>query len=181
MGYSPSIEDYSRFNYVAQPEDGLAPEDLVPRIGPYDVWAIHWGYATVPGAKTPEEEKPTLDAWAREQEKTPWFRWITENGSEADPANRMESVGDADPIGSTTLGLKNLHRVMDMLIPATEDQNWRDLEFLYKRVLGQWTNEMLTVAGWAGGTEGQEKIKVGDGVPLQNCTERAAEGVGAVS
>ena len=163
MGYSPSIEDYSRFNYVAQPEDGIAPEDLVPRIGPYDRWAIRWGYATVPGAKTPEEEKSTLDGWAREQEKTPWFRWVTENGGEADPADRMESVGDADPIGSTTLGLKNLHRVMDMLIPATEDQNWRDLEFLYKRVLGQWTNEMLTVAGWVGGTLGQERIKVGDG------------------
>lgn len=163
MGYSPSIEDYSRFNYVAQPEDGIAPEDLVPRVGPYDRWAIRWGYATVPGTKSPEEEKPTLDAWAREQEKTPWFRWVTENGGDADPANRMESVGDADPIGSTTLGLKNLHRVMDMLIPATEDQNWRDLEFLYKRVLGQWTNEMLTVAGWVGGMLGQEKIKVGDG------------------
>ena len=163
MGYSPSIEDYSRFNYVAQPEDGMAPEDLVPRVGPYDRWAIHWGYAWVPGTKTPEEEKPTLDAWAREQEKTPWFRWVTENGGEADPADRMESVGDADPIGSTRLGLKNLHRVMDMLVPATEDQNWRDLEFLYKRTLGQWTNEMLTVAGWVGGMLGQEKIKVGDG------------------
>ncbi len=164
MGYSPSIEDYSRFNYVAQPEDGLPPEDLVPRIGPYDRWAIHWGYATIDGAHTPEDEKSTLDKWAREQEKTPWFRWITENGEPADPADRMESVGDADPIGSTTLGLKNLHRVMDMLVRATADQNWRDLEYLYKRVLGQWTNEMLTVAGWVGGVEGQEMVKVSDGM-----------------
>ncbi|MFZ0592983.1 MAG: zinc-dependent metalloprotease, partial [Bryobacteraceae bacterium] len=163
MGYSPSIEDYSRFNYVAQPEDGLPPEDLVPRIGPYDCWAIHWGYATISGARTPEDEKSTLDKWAREQEKTPWFRWVTENGEPADPADRMESVGDADPIGSTALGLKNLHRVMDMLAPATANQNWRDLEYLYKRVLGQWTNEMLTVAGWVGGMEGQEFVKVGDG------------------
>lgn len=163
MGYSPSIEDYSRFNYVAQPEDQLPPGDLVPRIGPYDRWAIHWGYATIDGANTPEDEKSTLDKWAREQEKTPWYRWITENGETADPADRMESVGDADPIGSTALGLKNLRRVMDMLIPATADQNWRDLEYLYKRVLGQWTNEMLTVAGWVGGMEGQEFVKVGDG------------------
>jgi hypothetical protein len=76
----------------------------------------------------------------------------------------MESVGDSDPIASTELGLKNLERVMDMLIPATADQNWRELEYLYKRVLGQWTNEMLTVAGWVGGMQGQEKVKVGDGV-----------------
>src|SRR5438105_2587767 len=81
-----------------------------------------------------------LDVWAREQEKMPWLRWITENGGEADPTDRMEAVGDADPISSTELGLKNLRRVMDMLLAATAEQNWHDLEYLYKRVLGQWTN-----------------------------------------
>jgi len=164
MGYSPSIEDYSRFNYVSQPEDGLTPGDLIPKIGPYDRWAIHWGYAVIPEARGPEDEKATLDAWAREQEKTPWLRWITENAGDADPADRMEAVGDGDPISSTALGLKNLRRVMDLLISATEDQNWRDLEYLYKRVLGQWTNEMLTVAGWVGGMTSQERVKVADGV-----------------
>ena len=164
MGYSPSIEDYSRFNYVAQPEDGFGPEDLVPRIGPYDRWAIHWGYAAIPGAPGPDDEKPTLDVWAREQEKMPWLRWITENGGEADPTARMEAVGDADPISSTELGLKNLRRVMDMLLAATAEQNWHDLEYLYKRVLGQWTNEMLTVAGWVGGMTSEEKVRVGGGV-----------------
>ena len=164
MGYSPSIEDYARFNYVAQPEDGFAPDDLVPRIGPYDRWAIHWGYALISGARGPDDEKPALDVWAREQEKTPWLRWVTENGGDVDPADRMEAVGDSDPIYSTELGLKNLRRVMDMLIPATAEQSWRDLEYLYKRVLGQWTNEMLTVAGWVGGMTSEEKVKVGDGV-----------------
>ena len=71
MGHAPSIMDYSRFNYVAQPEDGIAVEDLVPRIGPYDIWATQWGYTPIPDAKTPEDEKPTLDGWAREQDKTP--------------------------------------------------------------------------------------------------------------
>ena len=60
MGHTPSIMDYSRFNYVAQPEDGIAAEDLIPRIGPYDTWATKWGYTPIPGAKTPDEEKPTL-------------------------------------------------------------------------------------------------------------------------
>ena len=36
MGHSPSIMDYSRFNYVAQPEDHIALDDLIPRVGPYD-------------------------------------------------------------------------------------------------------------------------------------------------
>ncbi len=60
MGHTPSIMDYSRFNYVAQPEDGIAVEDLIPRIGPYDTWATMWGYTPIPGAKTPDDEKPTL-------------------------------------------------------------------------------------------------------------------------
>ncbi len=61
MGHTPSIMDYSRFNYVAQPEDGIAAEDLIPRIGPYDTWATMWGYTPIPGAKTPDEEKATLE------------------------------------------------------------------------------------------------------------------------
>ena len=60
MGHTPSIMDYSRFNYVAQPEDHIAVEDLIPRIGPYDIWATRWGYTPIPGAKTADEEKPTL-------------------------------------------------------------------------------------------------------------------------
>ena len=61
--------DYSRFNYVAQPEDKIDPADLIPKIGPYDKWATMWGYKPIPGAKTPDEEKPTLDKWAREQDQ----------------------------------------------------------------------------------------------------------------
>jgi len=164
MGYSPSIEDYSRFNYVAQPEDGFEPEELMPSIGPYDRWVVHWGYSVFANGKKDGDDHASLDAWAREQERSPWLRWKTENGEPADPAERMEAVGNADPILSTMLGLKNLRRVMEMLIPATENQNWRDLESLYKRVLGQWTNEMLTVAWWVGGMNGEEKVRVSDGV-----------------
>ncbi len=74
MGHTPSIMDYSRFNYVAQPEDGIAVEDLVPRIGPYDIWATKWGYTSdsrMPRLQT--TEKPTLNTWAKEQDNTPGF------------------------------------------------------------------------------------------------------------
>ena len=70
MGHTPSIMDYSRFNYVAQPEDGIAVDDLVPTVGPYDIWATRWGYKPIGGAADPDAEKATLDEWAREQDKT---------------------------------------------------------------------------------------------------------------
>jgi hypothetical protein len=68
MGHSPSIMDYARFNYVAQPEDNIPLESLVPKVGPYDKYAVMWGYKPIPNAKTPEDEKPTLDEWARMQD-----------------------------------------------------------------------------------------------------------------
>ena len=43
-GHTPSIMDYARFNYVAQPEDSIPCEGIFPRIGDYDCWAIEWGY-----------------------------------------------------------------------------------------------------------------------------------------
>src|SRR4029077_10122779 len=98
----------SRFNYVAQPEDKIDPKDLIPKIGPYDLWATKWGYAPIAGVETPDEETKTLDKWAREQDQTPYLRFSTANAAGADPGDNTEAVGDADAISSTALGLKNL-------------------------------------------------------------------------
>jgi hypothetical protein len=114
--------DYSRFNYVAQPEDGIAVEDLVPKIGPYDKWATHWGYAPIPGAKTSEQEKPTLDKWAREQDEKPYLRFSTEGQGGTDPGDETEAVGDIDAVTATRLGVKNLSRVSEMLMSATSSR-----------------------------------------------------------
>lgn len=159
MGHTPSIMDYSRFNYVAQPEDKIAVDDLIPKVGPYDIWATVWGYKPIPGAKTPAEEKPTLDEWARQQDQTPWFRFMTANARGADPGEVTEAVGDADPVYSTGLGVKNLERVMKMLLPAVEQkgEDWGDLEEMYGRVLGQWTREMNHVVGVVGGVASHQK------------------------
>jgi len=159
MGHTPSIMDYSRFNYVAQPEDKIDVDDLIPHVGPYDIWATVWGYKPIPAAKTPAEEKPTLDEWARQQDQTPWFRFMTAGARGADPGEVTEAVGDADPVYSTGLGVKNLERVMKMLIPATEQkgEDWSDLEEMYGRVLGQFTREMNHVAGVVGGVASQQK------------------------
>jgi hypothetical protein len=152
--------DYSRFNYVAQPEDKIDVEDLVPGIGPYDVWATKWGYQPIPNAKTPDEEKPTLDQWAREQDKTPWYRFSTPGSAGSDPGELTEAVGDADALKSTALGIKNLQRVAKMLMPATTSkagESYADLAELYGRMLGQWTLELNHVAAIVGGFSTQEK------------------------
>ncbi|HEX6465544.1 MAG TPA: zinc-dependent metalloprotease, partial [Vicinamibacterales bacterium] len=111
MGHTPSIMDYSRFNYVVQPEDKIDPADLIPRVGAYDIWATMWGYKPIPGAKTPEEETKTLDQWAHEQDTKPWLRFSTAGSRGSDPGEETEAVGDQDAVASTTLGLKNLERV----------------------------------------------------------------------
>ncbi len=167
MGHAPSIMDYARFNYVAQPEDNIAVEDLVPRVGPYDIWATKWGYTPIAKAKTAEEEKPTLDKWAREQDQTPWYRFSTAGSAGSDPGELTEAVGDADAIKSSALGLKNLQRVAKMLIPATtakEGEPYDDLAELYGRMLGQWTLEMNHVAAIVGGFDTQEKYVGQSGV-----------------
>jgi hypothetical protein len=160
MGHTPSLMDYSRFNYVAQPEDKIPVEDLIPKIGPYDKWATHWGYAPIPGAKTPEQEKSTLDRWAREQDEKPYLRFSTEGGAASDPGDATESVGDSDAVMATSLGLKNLSRVSEMLMSATSTRvgdPWEDLEEIYGRMIGQWTNEMNHVVRVVGGLNSQQK------------------------
>ena len=160
MGHTPTLMDYSRFNYVAQPEDGIAAEDLVPKIGPYDTWATMWGYKPIPGATSPEAERKTLDEWARQQDATPWLRFSTAASRGADPGELTEAVGDEDAIVSTTLGMKNLERVAGMLLTATTTEPgkpYADLEELYGRMLGQWALEMNHVAAIVGGFHSQQK------------------------
>ncbi|MBI5283143.1 MAG: zinc-dependent metalloprotease [Candidatus Solibacter usitatus] len=158
MSHTPTLMDYSRFNYVAQPEDKIAAEDLIPKIGPYDKWATMWGYKPVPGAKTPDEEKPTLDEWAAAQEKTPWLRFSTNMSMGSDPGENTEAVGDADAVKATTLGLKNLERVAGYLLKATEEkgEDWDQLRRVYSRVLGQWSLEMGHVAALVGSYDSQQ-------------------------
>ena len=158
-GHTPTIMDYSRFNYVVQPEDGVPAADLIPKIGPYDLFAIKWGYQPIPGAASPDAEKKTLDEWARQQDQTPWLRFSTSNSAGSDPGELTEAVGDADAIKATTLGLKNLERVSGMLLSATAKpgEPYDDLQLAYTRLLGQWVLEMNHVAAIVGGFDSQQK------------------------
>jgi len=158
MGHAPSIMDYSRFNYVAQPEDGIAAVDLIPKIGPYDKYAIMWGYKPIPGAKTPDEERPTLEQWSRMQDTVPWYRFSA-NNEFGGFGTQSEAVGDGDPVKSTGLGFKNIERVMNYIVKATvrpgEDNS--DLREIYDRTVGQWATEASHVATIVGGGTVQYK------------------------
>ena len=160
MGHTPTLMDYSRFNYVAQPEDKIDVSDLVPGIGPYDKWATMWGYKPIPGARTPDDEKKTLDEWARQQDETPYLRFSTTGSAGSDPGELTEAVGDEDAVASTALGLKNLKRVAGMLLTATATKTgepYDDLDEVYARMLGQWATEMNHVAAIVGGFSSQQK------------------------
>ncbi len=161
-GHVATLMDYSRFNYVAQPEDNIPPELLIPQVGPYDKYAVRWGYRPILDARSPEDERATLDQWAREQDDTPWFRFTTSD-SPNDPENLTEAVGDADAVQSTTYALRNLERVMDNLLSATErpGEDYALTEDLYGGVVGQWGRYMRHVAAIIGGAITQEKAGTG--------------------
>lgn len=171
-GHVATLMDYSRFNYVAQPEDGIALDDLIPKVGPYDKYAVMWGYSPIPNATSPEAEKPTLDKWARMQDTIPWYRFANDGGAQgADPGEQSEAVGDADAVKATTLGVKNLKRTVAMLESATawkDGGTYDDLEELYGRTVGQWATEMGHVARIIGSSYKQEKLIGQKGAVWQN-------------
>jgi len=154
MGHSPSIMDYSRMNYVAQPEDHIALEDILPKVGPYDKYAIMWAYKEIPGSRSTEAERPTLEQWSRMQDTVPWFRFSANNAF-GGFGTQSEAVGDADPVKSTALGFKNIERVMGYVVSAGSRAGEDNalLKELYDRTIGQWATEAghpVTVI--AGGT-----------------------------
>ena len=158
-GFVPSIMDEARFNYVAQPADNIDPADLMAKVGPYDRFAIMWGYKPIATAKAPKEEHATLDQWARQQDATPYLRFSTEGASAVDPGENADGVGDADAVAATARGLKNLKLVSDMLFPATSTKvgdPWDDLTAVFNQMVGQWSAEMTPVVKIIGGEESQQ-------------------------
>lgn len=147
-GVSPSIMDYSRFNYVAQPGDGAR---LIGKIGDYDKFAIEWGYKPIPGAQKPEDETPVLDAWAARQVTHPALRFGNYE-NDADPTEETEDLG-SDPIEATRCGLKNIARAAKLLLPATVrlGEDYSLLAETYGQLHEQRSLELLHVARLIGG------------------------------
>ncbi len=172
-GDEASIMDYGRFNYVAQPGDGAA---LIPKIGPYDLFATEWGYRPFFDAKTPDDEREALNAIAARQETEPYLRFGVSDPN--DPTVQTEDLGD-DPVKATTYGLKNLRAIMKKLIPATttDGKDYSTLREIYGEVWGQRNRELGHVANVVGGVIRTAKVAGQSGqvhTPVDRAKQREA-------
>ena len=147
FGTAPSIMDYARFNYIAQPEDkGVA---LMPDIGVYDKHAVRWGYRPIPNAKTAKDEKKTLDKWIRDNENSLMHRF---GSAGIDPSSQTEDLGD-DAVKASEYGILNLKRIVPNLTKWTSEdgKDYSDLQTMYGQVLTQFNRYMGHVSSNIGG------------------------------
>ncbi len=157
-GTAPSIMDYARFNYIAQPEDvGVS---LFPNIGIYDKYAIAWGYKPILD-KTAVEEKETLDSWIMKHNGDPLYRFGKQQRETIDPSSQTEDLGD-DAVLASTYGIKNLKRVVPNLIEWTtkNTSDYDDLKTMYGHVFSQFNRYMGHVSNNIGGV--YENYKTAD-------------------
>ena len=148
-GTAPSIMDYARFNYVAQPGDGDVA--LMPNIGIYDKYAIKWGYRPILN-ESAKDEKETLDAWILEHAGDPMYRFGKQQSGVIDPSSQTEDLGD-DAVLASQYGIANLKRIVPNLFEWTKEdgKDYEDLETLYGQVLSQYNRYMGHVSNNIGG------------------------------
>ena len=147
FGTAPSIMDYARFNYIAQPEDkGVA---LMPNVGVYDKHAIKWGYRPILSAEKAEDEKPVLDKWILDNQNSLLHRF---GSAGIDPSSQTEDLGD-DAVKASEYGIKNLKRIIPNLIDWTSEdgKDYADLNTMYGQVLSQFNRYMGHVSANIGG------------------------------
>jgi hypothetical protein len=160
FGTAPSIMDYARFNYVAQPGDeGVA---LMPNIGVYDKYSISWGYRPILDAANARAEKSTLDAWILEHAGDPMYRFGHQQaGGVVDPSSQTEDLGD-DAVKASEYGIANLKRIVPNLIEWTSEkgENYDNLEAMYGQVVSQFNRYMGHVSSNIGGV--YENYKTSD-------------------
>lgn len=151
-GVSATIMDYARQNYVAQPGDGLQPNDFIRRLGPFDDFIIEWGYRVFPDAPTPQAERTRLDRMLSNPSGPMPYRYLPQYLSGIDPRNQTEDLGD-DPVAATEYALANLRRVIPNLPAwtATPGEDDADLAELYGEAVGMWSLYMRHVAAVIGG------------------------------
>jgi hypothetical protein len=174
-GTNASITSYGRMNYVAQPGDGAG---LLPRFGPYDFFAIEWGYKPLP-VPGPEDEWPVLDRMAALQVDEPMLRFGGEDeAAMIDPTVTSYVLG-SDPIATADLGLRNVDRVMDILVPASTrlGRDYAQLAELYEMLVMHRYRQLDAVARLVGGVV-ETRYQAGRGgppfVPVDSARAQAA-------
>jgi Met-zincin/Domain of unknown function (DUF5117)/Domain of unknown function (DUF5118) len=150
-GHTPSIMDYARLNYVAQPQDNIPESDLFPHIGEYDRWAIRWGYAYA-GGKDPKEESKHLNKWIIDSLAANPRLWFGGEGFNQDPRSQLEDLGDNNAKASE-YGIKNLQRILPNLPVWTmeEGDKYDNLTEMYRQVITQFSRYMGHVLKNVGG------------------------------
>lgn len=174
-GHTPSIMDYARFNYVAQPEDNITEKGIFPRIGDYDMWAIEWGYKWKPELKTAADEATWLNKWIIERvgaNKRLWFGTETDRD---DPRCQNEDLGD-NAMKASAYGIKNLKRVLAGLPEWTKEANegYDNLADIYKELVGQYNRYMGHVAKNIGGIAATPKT-IEEGGDVYEFTSKARQ------
>ncbi|MFM9910834.1 MAG: zinc-dependent metalloprotease [Chitinophagaceae bacterium] len=136
-GHTPSIMDYARFNYVAQPEDNISPAGLYPRIGDYDLWSIEWGYKPILD-KTEAQEKEILNEWVKTRFGNNRLRFLQQDGM--DPRAQTECLGDNN-MKAGEYGIKNLKWIVPKLQGWVNEkgENYETLTEIYNEVIGQFS------------------------------------------
>lgn len=165
-GTAPSIMDYARFNYVAQPEDGITYHG--PKIGEYDLWSIKWGYTPILSANESKDEKETLHKWIVEKAGNPLYRYGAQRWNTYDPSSQTEDLGD-NSMKASELGIRNLKRIVPELIKWTEEdgKNYDDLKELYINVYSQLGRYMGHVTTNVGGVYEHYKTYDQEGVVFE--------------
>lgn len=167
-----SIMDYARYNYVAQPGDGVTA--VSPHIGPYDIFAIEYGYRWY-GLPTPEAEKDVLyDFLNKHNGRLYKYSEAQDPRSAVDPRAQNEDLGD-NPVRSSELGIANLKRIVPEIIKWTttgeKGQTYEEASRLYYAVITQWNNYLYHVMANIGGIY-IENTTVGDGVKTYTYVEK---------
>lgn len=150
-GHTPSIMDYARFNYVAQPEDNISEIGLFPRIGDYDNWAIQWGYRWYGDDLSTEKETAMLNTLTIEQQKNKRL-WFGTEVNPLDPRSQNEDLGD-NAMKAGEYGIKNLKRILPNLPEWTKTpmEGYNNLENIYRRFSAQFDRYIIHVIKNIGG------------------------------
>lgn len=150
-GHTPSIMDYARFNYVAQPEDNITSKGLYPRIGDYDKWAIEWGYKYFPEHKNVDQDMAVLNKMTLEAAKNKRLWFGTETNPD-DPRSQNEDLSD-NAMKASEYGIKNLKVILTNLPAWTKESNegYENLSNMYGQLTTQFGRYMGHVAKNVGG------------------------------
>lgn len=172
-GHTASIMDYARFNYVAQPEDGIT--DLFPRIGTYDVWAIEWGYKPIYDTKDATADKLVLNGWVKSHEKDPRY-WFGTEINPMDPRSQSEDLGD-NAMKASEYGIKNLKRILPNLPEWTKEEaeDYDKLREMHGEIVSQFRRYMGHVTKYIGGIYETPRTYDQTGMTVYEPTPRALQ------